>query len=37
MTQIMKNTLLQGLPDLQLQIPEETADKLCAFGTAVVE
>ena len=37
MTQTMKNALLRGLPDLQLQIPEETADKLCAFGAAVVE
>jgi 16S rRNA (guanine527-N7)-methyltransferase len=37
MTQTMKNTLLAGLPDLGLQLPEETADKLCAFGAAVVE
>ena len=37
MTQTMKAALLKGLPDLQLQLPEETADKLCAFGTAVVE
>ncbi|MBQ7817256.1 MAG: 16S rRNA (guanine(527)-N(7))-methyltransferase RsmG [Oscillospiraceae bacterium] len=33
----MKQTLLSGLPELGLSLPEETADKLCAFGTAVVE
>ena len=37
MTQTMKNTLLAGLPELGLQLPDETADKLCAFGAAVVE
>ena len=33
----MKETLLAGLPDLGLAISEATADKLCAFGAAVVE
>lgn len=32
----MKNTLLTGLPELGLSLSEETADKLCAFGAAVV-
>lgn len=36
MTQ-MKNALLAGLPQLGLDISEETADRLCAFGEAVVE
>lgn len=33
----MKKTLLEGLPRLGLQLSEETADTLCAFGAAVVE
>ena len=37
MTQLMKKALLEGLPALNLQISEETADQLCAFGAAVVE
>lgn len=37
MTQLMKKTLLEGIPALNLQISEETANQLCAFGVAVVE
>ena len=37
MTQVMKQTLLEGIPALDLQISNETADRLCAFGAAVVE
>ena len=37
MTQVMKKTLLEGIPALDLQISNETADRLCAFGAAVVE
>ncbi len=33
----MKQTLLAELPDLGLELPEETVDKLCAFGEAVVK
>ena len=33
----MKNTLLAGLPELGLTLPEDTADRLCAFGAAVVK
>ncbi len=33
----MKNALLAGLPALGLTLSEETADRLCAFGSAVVE
>ena len=33
---LMKQTLLEGLPSLDLALPEETVDKLCAFGEAVV-
>ncbi len=33
----MKQTLLAELPALGLTLSEETADKLCAFGAAVVE
>ena len=33
----MKQTLLAELPALGLSLSEETADKLCAFGAAVVE
>ena len=33
----MLQTLLSGLPALGLDMPEETAKKLCAFGEAVVE
>ncbi|MBQ8769178.1 MAG: 16S rRNA (guanine(527)-N(7))-methyltransferase RsmG [Oscillospiraceae bacterium] len=36
MMDAMKQTLLAGLPELGLTLPEETADKLCAFGAAVV-
>ena len=37
MTEIMKNTLLAGLPQLGLELAEEQVDKLCAFGEAVVK
>ena len=33
----MKSTLLEGLPRLGLSLSPETADTLCAFGSAVVE
>ena len=33
---VMKQTLLEGLPELGLSLSEETADKLCAFGDAVI-
>lgn len=33
----MKKTLLEELPSLGLELPEERVDKLCAFGQAVVE
>ena len=32
----MKQTLLQGLPELKLALSEEQTDTLCAFGAAVV-
>ena len=32
----MKNTLVAGLPQLGLTLEEETCDKLCAFGAAMV-
>ena len=32
----MKNTLLSGARELGLELTEETADKLCAFGEAVI-
>ena len=34
---MMKTTLLEGLPRLGLDLSEKTADTLCAFGAAVVE
>ena len=34
---MMKKTLLAGLPELGLELSPETADKLCAFGQAVVK
>jgi len=37
MTDTMKSTLLEGLPALGITLSEDTADKLCAFGAAVVE
>ncbi len=37
MMNTMKTTLLQELPGLGLSLTEETVDKLCAFGAAVVE
>ena len=37
MMDTMKQTLLEGLPALGLKLSEDTADKLCAFGAAVVE
>ena len=37
MMDAMKQTLLAELPALGLTLEEETADKLCAFGAAVVE
>lgn len=33
----MKNTLLAGLPELGLELNEETAGRLCEFGRAVVK
>ena len=36
MENIMKQTLLQGLPELKLALSEEQVDTLCAFGAAVV-
>ncbi len=33
----MKNALLAGLPELGLSLDGETADRLCRFGSAVVE
>ena len=35
--EVMKKTLLEGLPRLGLELSEQTADTLCAFGSAVVE
>ena len=32
----MKNTLMSGARELGLELTEETADKLCAFGEAVI-
>lgn len=32
----MKTTLLHGLPELGLSLPEDRVDRLCAFGQAVV-
>ena len=34
---MMKKTLTEGLPRLQLQLDAQTCDTLCAFGGAVVE
>ena len=34
---MMKKTLVEGLPRLGLELSEQTADTLCAFGAAVVE
>ena len=34
---VMKETLLAGLPELGLTLPEKTADTLCAFGRAMVK
>lgn len=36
MEKIMKETLLQGLPGLKLNLTETQVDTLCAFGAAVV-
>ena len=36
MENTMKQTLLQGLPELKLALSEEQVDTLCAFGAAVV-
>lgn len=33
----MLKTLMQGLPELGLPLPEETCRKLCAFGSAMVK
>ena len=35
--EVMKKTRLEGLPRLNLELSEQTADTLCAFGSAVVE
>ena len=37
MTDTMKKTLLEDLPALGITLSEDTADKLCAFGAAVVQ
>ena len=37
MNQMMKQTLRAGVPELGLELSEETMDRLCAFGCAVVE
>lgn len=37
MTQQMLETLNAGLPELGLNLPEETKNTLCAFGTGVVK
>ena len=34
---VMEQTLRDGLPDLNLSLPEQTQQTLCAFGKAVVE
>ena len=34
---LMKQTLLEGLPELKLTLSEEQIDTLCAFGEAVVK
>lgn len=34
---VMEQTLRDGLPDLNLSLPERTQQTLCAFGKAVVE
>ena len=34
---VMKQTLLQGLPELKLDLSEAQIDTLCAFGEAVVK
>ena len=34
---LMKKTLQEGLPDLNLQLSEEICDQLCAFGAAMVK
>ena len=34
---LMYDTLLAGLPQLELELPEETAQRLCQFGEAVVK
>ena len=33
----MKETLIQGLPELQLELPESVLDTLCGFGHAMVK
>ena len=35
--ELMKKTLIEELPTLNLQLEEPIVDKLCAFGTAVVK
>ncbi len=34
---LMKETLLSALPGIGLELPEETVDRLCAFGEAMVK
>ena len=34
---VMLDTLRAGLPQLGLSLPQETQEKLCAFGEAVVQ
>ena len=34
---MMKETLLRGLPELQLELPETVVDTLCGFGHAMVK
>ncbi len=36
MMELMKKTLLEGLPQIGLELSGETADRLCAFGEAVI-
>ena len=33
----MKETLIQGLPELSLELPDDTLDTLCGFGHAMVK
>lgn len=37
MSMEMKDALVEGLPNLGLQLPEQAVQRLCAFGNAVIE